>query len=336
VFGAAFGVLYGFLGVGRLGIQSQDALAGDVQYMVWVLPLAAIAGSLLVVPRVALVGPGSGRVLLCVGVVAATAGILGDGVASLSREGVLAQRSAANAYFANLRSEIPELSSRSVGVMPLSAGGVVAQPFIYPYGRLDVLLPLLVPGIHVGELDAGEAPVVIDASGQLQPAAVAVDATLVGPGTDSANVVAVGETVTLSAEGSCYSDASTEGYLNVRSPVSVQGTTLMVEMSYEAAGATTVRFTTITATSSRINSELSSLEEGSHTAVFALDGGRLTTLQISGLARRDEVCLRSLLIVHPVVVSPNGTCLIVDEYGDLGEAVNCPVALTRVRAGRKG
>jgi hypothetical protein len=324
LFGVVFCTFYGFLGIERLGIFSEIDEGADVQYMVWVLPLAAVAAALIVVPRPRLKLRRRGRRWLAVGVMLATVGIFADGLASLAAVGLLAQRQAANEYFTTLRSKAPQLSSSAVSVMPLSASSTVAAAFIWPFGRLENLLPLIVPGIHVGALDASASPVVIDAAGDPQPAVLATDASLLGPGIDEYPITSQGGTLSASPGNVCFNADSSQGFVRLGAPSPIQGSTLMVELTYSSPADTSIQFTTVTSNSYRINADLSPLEIGSHTAVFALDGGQLTSLDVGDLQAGMPLCIQSLTIVHPLVLGSDGTCRTVDETGDLGATTACP------------
>ena len=324
LFGLVFCTLYGFLGVERLGILPQDAEAADVQYMVWVLPLAALAVALLVPPRWWDAWRSRWRRPLAVGIALAGVAILADGLVSLSVSGVMAQRQSANQYFTTLRSEAPRLTSSAVSVMPLSASSSVAAPFIWPYQRLEIILPLMFPGIHVGALDPGASPFVIDASGDLQPALLATDAGLVDSGVSEQQFASTGGTVSTRQGELCFTADSPQGYLRVGTAAAVQGGTLMVELSYSSSSSTSILFTTVAPSSARGNVNLSQLEAGSHTAVFALDGDELTNLQVGGFRVGTPLCIQSLSIVHPVVLGSDGRCRTVDESGDVGGVTACP------------
>jgi hypothetical protein len=98
----------------------------------------------------------------------------------------------------------------------------------------------------------------------------------------------------------------------------------MVEVTYRSSISTTILFTTVAPGSARGNVEVSPLEAGSHTAVFALDGDQLTYLQVGGFRVGTPLCIQSLSIVHPVAVASGGTCRVLDESGDIGGVTACP------------
>jgi hypothetical protein len=322
--GLVFCTLYGFLGVERLGILPQDAEAADVQYMVWVLPLAALAGALVVPPRWWYPLRERRRRWLAFGVALASVGVLADGVVSLSASGELAQRQAANGYFTELRAEAPRLTSAAISVLPLSASLSVAAPFIWPYQRLEIILPLMFPEIHVGALDAGAKPFVIDANGDLQPALLTTDAGVVDAGVAGQLPISSGGAVSMAPGELCFQAASSQAFLRLATSAPVQGTTLMVKLTYKSPSDTSIQFTTVGSSSYRINVDLSPLEAGTHTAIFALDGGQIGSLQIGGFRVGTPLCIQSLTIVHPVVLGSDGTCRTVDESGDVGGATACP------------
>jgi len=324
LFGLVFCTLYGFLGIERLGIFPQDVEAEDVQYMVWILPLTAVAGALVVLPSRWRVPGDRRRWWLGVGVVLAGGGVLANGMVSLNVSGVLSQRRSANQYFTTLQSEATRLTAPAVGVLPLSVSSSVAAPFIWPYQRLEIVLPLMFPGIHVGALDPGASPFVIDASGDLRSALLAVDARLAESGVWPQQVMSAGGTVSGTSGELCFTAASPAAYLRVAATAPVQGMTLMVELTYSSSVSGSVVFTTLAPGSSRINVDVSPLEAGVHTAVFALDGDQLTSLQMGAFRLASPLCIQSLTIVHPVVVGPDGTCRTVDGTGDVGGTTACP------------
>jgi hypothetical protein len=323
VFVAVFCTLYGFLGVGRLGIFPEHIEAADVQYMVWVLPFSAMGMGLAVLPRRWAGWWARWRGWFALGLVLAIVGSLADGVVSLSVGGVLSERQAANEYFANLRAEIPELSTGKLSVLPLSASRTVAAAFIAPYNRLATLLPVIVPGIRIGALDPGTSPVVIDPSGRLRSALLVTDADLVSSRGD-AEIQTTGGTLSTADGDVCFSAQSSQAVLRMIMARPVGGSTLMAELAYTSPFATTIRFTTLDAGSYTINFDPSPLLAGSHSAVFSLDGDHATMLQMSGFHIGVGLCIESLAIVHPVVVDGSGGCQTVDEQGDVGGGTACP------------
>ena len=99
---------------------------------------------------------------------------------------------------------------------------------------------------------------------------------------------------------------------------------MMVDLSYSSSSSTSILFTTVAPSSARGNVNLSQLEAGSHTAVFALDGDELTNLQVGGFRVGTPLCIQSLSIVHPVVLGSDGRCRTGDESGDVGGVTACP------------
>jgi hypothetical protein len=323
VFLSAFCTLYGFLGVGRLGIYPEHVEAADVQYMVWVLPVTAVAMGLAVLPGQWAGGWARWKGWVGLGMVVVIVGSCADGVVSLNIGGVLTQRATAAEYFTNLRAEIPKLSAGRLSVMPLDASYTVGAPFIAPYNRLEIVLPLLVPGIRLGALDPGSSPVVIDSSGRVRPAILATDAELVDA-SGAAGMSATGGTLSTSDGDVCFTADRPEATLSFTLATPGAGSTLMAEMTYTSPRVTSIRFTTVTSDSYTINVDLSPILEGSHTAIFSLDGASVATLQMSGFQVGLGLCMRFLAVVHPVVVAGNGACLAVDQYGDIGGGTPCP------------
>jgi hypothetical protein len=323
LFGGVFCAFYGFLGVGRLGIYPEHVLAADVQYMVWVLPLSAAAMGLVVLPSQWAGWWARARGWAAVGVAVLLVASSVDGVVSLNAGGVLTQRASAAEYFTNLRAETAELSTGKLSVMPLDASVTVAALFIAPYNRLTNVLPLIDPSISVGALDVGASPVVIDSSGFVRSAVLVTDTDLVTAGGNAA-IWATGGTLSRAAGDLCFTSESSEALLRLTATTPVAGATLMAELTYTSARATTVRFTTVNQDSYTINGDVARILQGSHTALFSLDGVSAISLQMSGLRVGLGLCIHSLAIVHPVVVDGNGGCSTVDQYGDVGSSTPCP------------
>jgi hypothetical protein len=323
VFAGVFCTLYGFLGVGRLGLYPEHVEAADVQYVVWVLPLSAVAMGLVVLPGQWTAWWGRWRRWVALGLVLGIVASCADGVVSLSVGGVLAQREAAAHYFANLRMEVPELSTGKLSVVPLDASITVSAPFIAPYNRLITLMPLVARGIRLGSLDAGASPVIIDSSGLVQPALLVTDADLVGSRANAA-IWTTGGTLSRSAGDLCFTADSSQAAIRLTATAPAVGATLMAELTYTSARATTIQFTTLTDDSYTINGDVAPILQGSHAALFSLDGVSAISLQMSGFQVGLGLCIHSLAVVHPVVVDGNGGCLVVDQYGDLGSGTPCP------------
>jgi hypothetical protein len=322
-FGGVFCVFYGFLGVGRLGLDPEHVEAADVQYMVWVLPLSAAAMGMVVLPRRWAGWWARARGWVAVGVAVLVVASCVDGVVSLNIGGVFTQRATAAEYFANLRAEASELSTGRLSVVPLDAPTTVAAPFIAPYNRLAGILPLIDPDISVGALDVGASPVVIDSSGLVRSAVLVADAELVTSG-GNATIWTTGGRVSRVAGDLCFTSESSAAILLVTATAPAAGATLMAELTYTSARASTMRFTPLARDSYTGSGDVVTILQGSHTALFSLDGVNAISLQMSSFQVGLGLCIHSLSIVHPVVVDGDGGCATVNQYGDVGSGTQCP------------
>jgi hypothetical protein len=231
-------------------------------------------------------------------------------------------------WFTHLHDEIQQWSAPSTAVVPLNSPYDIAAKFVYPYARLEVLLPVIHPGVRVGLLDPGSTAVVIDTTGRLRPAGFAVEASLAGESLAAATTF--NATMQTTGAATCVTGQGAGAYLRMRMPKELIASPMLVEVAYTSQVDTSIRFTGFTQAPGsteqnvQINPILSPLYRGSHTAVFALEAADITHLQISGLTNGLPLCITSLQVVLPVTREPDGTCRVVDTYGDVGGVTACP------------
>jgi hypothetical protein len=323
LFAVAFIVDYGFLGVGRLGLYTINAEAGDIQYVAWILPLFAIAVTLLRLPvrfRARLRGAKRPAIVL---VVLAAAAILGNVAYTAPTSDAFRIRADGYHYWINLRDGTPQWSSRSAAVLPLAMPTDLAAPFVDPYGRMEVLLPEIDKAVRVGLHDVGSTTVVIDASGTMRVVALRDQLALTAAQFFDASV-AVGGGLRQSGAATCFSAISAAAYVQLSLPQELTGDPLLIELSYAASRAGNIHFTSVAGSAVSINPLVSPVYEGAHTGIYLLEATDVARLQISGVGIGSDFCMTSLHVVEPVVLDAGHACHTVDRHGEIGDVTPCP------------
>jgi hypothetical protein len=323
LFAVAFIIDYGFLGIGRLGLYSINAEAGDIQYVAWILPLFAIAVTLLRLPvrfRARLRGAKRPAMVL---VALAAAAVLGNVAYVAHTSDAFRIRADGYHYWINLRDGRPQWSSPSTAVLPLAMPIDLAALFVDPYGRMEVLLPEIDKTVHVGLHDVGSTTVVIDASGNIRVAALRDQVALTAAQFFEASV-AVGGSLRRSGAATCFSATSAAAYVQLSLPQELTGDPLMVELSYTTSRASSIHFTSIAGSAVSINPLVSPAYAGAHTGIYLLEGRDVAQLQISGVGSGSDFCMSSLSVVDPLVLDANHACHTVDRHGEIGDVTPCP------------
>jgi hypothetical protein len=336
LFATAFVVDYGFLGIGRLGLFSVQAEASDIQYVAWILPLFVVAVVLIRLP----VGlrrtvPG-GRYLATILSTVVASAVLANVAYVAHSSDAFRVRSDGYQYWMNLRDGMARWSSSSVAVLPLGMPPDLAAPFVDPYGRMEVLLPEIDKGVRVGLHDGASTPIFIDAGGMVHAARLRTAVALSADQLATA-ATAVGGTLQVTGTDACLLPRSGSAYLQLPLPRELTGAPLLIELSYVANRATSIRFTSVAGGTASINPLTSPLYQGAHTGLYYLEGTDVAQLQITSAGLGSGFCLRSLSVVSPVALEANDVCRTVDRYGQIGGITSCIAsAVTSEEPGQPG
>jgi hypothetical protein len=320
-FAIAFAVNYAFLGIGRLGILTVNAEAGDIQYVAWILPLFVIAVALLRLPGRLRPPPHSSWLPVVLGAVISVA-LLANIARVAHASDAFRVRAEGYQYWTNLRDGIPRWGSSSAAVLPLGMPIDVAAPFVDPYGRMDVVLPEIQRSIRVGLHDPGTSLVAIDDTGRVREAALRPEVALSGQAL-TAVLTPTGGSMRASDGATCFTPAGAGSYVTVQLPHVVSGTPLMIQLSYVIGRATSIHFTSVSGSRVTLNPVPSLLYPGTHTGVFYLEGKEAAQLQISTVEAGLDVCMTALQVTTPVIPEADGLCRTIDRYAGIGAPTPC-------------
>ena len=196
----------------------------------------------------------------------------------------------------------------AVTVIPLQAPDSVAQEWATIYGRQEFLLPLFERGWAPGNLT--DHPIVLTADGQVR---------------DVALQKVSGTSPATGAPSSCLQPAAyTDAYsFRLDQPATTGPVLLRMHYTSDLPGQ-------VVATPSSNGAVPQwdwpvGLSAGTHQVVIPLPLNSVDSLQLSDITPGSGLCLNGLEIVRPLIIDPDGSCWVLDQYGvKTGEQTSCP------------
>ena len=215
----------------------------------------------------------------------------------------------ANAFFVGARASQPQWADPSVTVLPLRAPpGVAAEGgWSFSYAEHLFLLPLLSPGWQLRDLT--DTTVVMNTVGQVVPAVLESVATV---------------TPSSPATLRCNTPADPgDGVQIATTPVSGSGP-LFARITYRSDADGSLRAIGFDGETYHVGGWAQPVTTGTHTTVVPLPSGTVDAVRFFGLPAGSTLCVSSLDVVRPLLVTGDGGCTSINDYAEPIAPVNCP------------
>jgi hypothetical protein len=223
-------------------------------------------------------------------------------------------------YLRNIADSAPSWSNPAVTVVPTQAPRTVAVDWATSLGRGEFLLPLVSPGRRTADLT--DTVVSFDNEGNLQPTALQVLAR----GRPVSPPLYPGSTTT-DGITSCLAPSNGDDGLRFTLDRPVDVAPALIRLTFSSTTPDELNVVTLNSTSYRWTDWPQPVAEGVHTVLLPTSTESLHPadgVQLSKLSAGTTFCVRSLDVVAPVVLRPDGGCSSMDQYGTPVTAVACP------------
>lgn len=213
----------------------------------------------------------------------------------------------ADTFYRGARESAPQWADLSVTVVPLRAPVGVADEngWSTPYADHQFLLPLISPGWRLGDLTP--ATVVLDADGRPQP-------VVLSP---------VGSAASQAADCNSPADAS-DGVQLPTTRVNAPGP-LFAKITYRSDTSGALKAIIFDDGSYRVGAWSQPVDQGVHTTIVPLPAGSIDAVRLFGMPAGSTLCVQSLELVSPLLVTEPGECVSIDKFAEPVEPVRCPV-----------